>query len=379
MYSLRNYGDMILDAGRTQPYVEALRRAVKPGAVVLDIGTGTGLFALLACRFGARRVFAVEPSDAIEVAREIAAANGLSDRIEFLQAMSTEIDLPQRADVIVAEIHGILPLFERYVVTLADARTRLLAPGGVMIPLRETLWAAPVTAADDYRRLTAPWGEALGVDMSAARPLLTNDVCRAEFEPGQLLGEAARCATLDYSHLENPDLDCAFTCAIDRAGTAHGLAVWFDSILAEGIELTNAPGKPKLIFGNAFFPWPQPLAVRAGDRAHVVLRAKLLRDRYLWSWDTRVESANGGKDVAFRQSQFFAAPVSPAKLRLQAASHIPRLKEEGEIERFILQRMSEEVALGDIARELSRLYPTRYGKWQDALSRVGDISARFCD
>ena len=379
MYSLRNYGDMIRDAGRTQPYIEALRRAVKPGSVVLDIGTGAGLFALLACRFGARRVFAVETSDAIEVAREIAAANGMSDRIEFIQAMSTEVELAERADVIVAEIHGVLPLFQGYVVTLADARKRLLAPAGVMIPLREALWAAPVTAADDFRRLVSPWGDALGVDMSVARSLLTNDLCRAEFDPGQLLAEPACCAILDYSRIESPDLDCAFTCTIGRAATAHGLAVWFDSTLMEGIEITNAPGKPKLIFGNAFFPWPEPVAVRAGDRAHVVLRAKLISGHYVWTWDTRVESAQGEARAAFRQSQFFGALLSPAKLRLQSASHVPRLKEEGEIERFILQRMSEEVALGEIARELATLYPTRYGQWKDALSRVSELSVRFSE
>jgi len=54
MYSLRSYGNMIADKGRTGPYVDALRRAVKPGSVVVDIGTGAGVLAFMACRFGAR-------------------------------------------------------------------------------------------------------------------------------------------------------------------------------------------------------------------------------------------------------------------------------------------------------------------------------------
>src|SRR5258708_35871284 len=119
MYSLRSYGTMIADKGRTDPDGEALRREVKPGSVVVDIGTGAGVFALLACRFGARRVYAIETSDAIEVARDIAAANGMADRIEFLQRMSTRVELPERADVVVAEIHGILALFQSSLSTRA--------------------------------------------------------------------------------------------------------------------------------------------------------------------------------------------------------------------------------------------------------------------
>ena len=58
-YSIRDYGTMMADEVRTNAYAEALRRAVRPGDVVLDLGAGTGIFSLLACRFGARRVHAV--------------------------------------------------------------------------------------------------------------------------------------------------------------------------------------------------------------------------------------------------------------------------------------------------------------------------------
>src|SRR5580765_20177 len=102
MYRVVDYGDMIADAVRMDAFVAALRGAVTPGCVVVDIGTGTGIFALLACSLGARRVYAIERNDTIEVARTIAAANGLSDRIEFRQALSTAVTLPEPADVIVA-------------------------------------------------------------------------------------------------------------------------------------------------------------------------------------------------------------------------------------------------------------------------------------
>src|SRR6186713_2546260 len=135
---------MIRDEVRTRSYVEALRRTVRPDSVVVDIGTGPGILAMTACRFGARRVYAIEPDDVIELAREIAADNGFGERIEFIQAISTEVELPERADVVVAEIHGVLPLFGRSLATLIDARERFLAPSGAMVPFRETVHAAVI-------------------------------------------------------------------------------------------------------------------------------------------------------------------------------------------------------------------------------------------
>jgi protein arginine N-methyltransferase 1 len=65
---------MIADNVRTSAYEQALRQSIRPGSTVLDIGTGIGFFAVLACHLGARKAIAVEPDDAIQVAREAAAA-----------------------------------------------------------------------------------------------------------------------------------------------------------------------------------------------------------------------------------------------------------------------------------------------------------------
>jgi len=54
---------MLHDDRRTGDFLEALAEAVRPGDVVLDIGTGSGVLAIAACRAGARRVYAVEASD----------------------------------------------------------------------------------------------------------------------------------------------------------------------------------------------------------------------------------------------------------------------------------------------------------------------------
>src|SRR5258708_7001369 len=125
-YDIYSFGRMIRDSVRTDAYAEALRRSVGSNSVVLDMGSGVGIWALLACRFGARKVYAVDPNDVIQVAREIAAANGYADRIEFIQDMSTNVTLPEQADLVVTEMHGIVPMFEQNLPSIIDARQRLL-------------------------------------------------------------------------------------------------------------------------------------------------------------------------------------------------------------------------------------------------------------
>jgi protein arginine N-methyltransferase 1 len=140
MYSLDTHGAFIANRVRMNAFREALQRVVRPDAVVLDLGAGTGIFALLACQMGARRVYAIEPDDSIQVARDLAAANGCADRMEFFQALSTQVNLPERADVIVNDIYRPLPIFGLRLSAIIDARRRLLAPGGVLIPRTDTLW-----------------------------------------------------------------------------------------------------------------------------------------------------------------------------------------------------------------------------------------------
>ena len=92
-------------------YGAGLRRALRRGSVVMDLGCGPGVFAVLACKLGARRVYAVEPENVIGLAREIAAANGCADRIEFFDKLSTEITLPEPADVIISDLRGVAGVF----------------------------------------------------------------------------------------------------------------------------------------------------------------------------------------------------------------------------------------------------------------------------
>jgi SAM-dependent methyltransferase len=385
MYSIADYGAMIADKVRMGAFVRALREAVKPGTVVVDIGTGTGIFALLACRFGARRVYAIEPDDAIQVAREIAAANGFADRIEFVQAMSTDVTLPERANVIISDIGGILPWFQKHIPSIADARRRFLAPGGVMIPQRDTAWAAVVEAPELYARHTGPWNDnGFDIDMDAARRIVVNTWHKGRVTNDQLLAEPQRWATLDYASVQDPDVRARASWIVTRPGTGHGLAAGFDRVVSEGVHLSNAPDarddiRPESIYGTIFFPWLAPVRLAAGDLVHVDLEARLIGQDYVWRWQTSVlDQGRAGADKAdFTQSTFFGAPLSPDQLRKRGAGYTPTLNENGQIARFVLEAMGSGVTLGEIARRVSDEFSTRFPRPQDTLSYVADLAREY--
>jgi protein arginine N-methyltransferase 1 len=313
MYSLHFYGQMLADEPRMDAYVAALRRAVRPDSVVLDLGCGPGVFALLACKLGARRVYAVEPDNVVGVAREAAVANGCADRIEFFESLSTETTLPEPATIIVSDLRGVLPWFEQHIPSIIDARARLLAPGGVLIPQRDLLWAAVVEAPEQYEDLVKPW-QGHDLDLSAATRLITNTWRKTYLKPEQLLSEPVCWTTIDYNEINNADVRADISWQAARNGTAHGVAVWFDSELAEGVGFSNHPAAPKMIYGTGLFPFSQPVAIAEGERIQLRLAADLVHNGYVWRWDTEFFAGTRLKG-SFKQSTFHGVPLSQAQLR----------------------------------------------------------------
>jgi protein arginine N-methyltransferase 1 len=378
MYSLSGYCSMIADRARTDAYARALRQVLRPGCVCLDIGTGIGFFAVLACRLGARKVLAVEPGGAIEVAREVAAANGCADRVVFLQDLSTRVHLEERADVIVSDLRGVLPLWGHHLPSLADAGCRLLAPGGTLIPRRDTLWAAPVEAPEQYAH-AVPLDEqpVHGVTLEAVRSRVVNSWSKARLKPEHLLAAPRQWASLDYANLEGANVRGEASWTVERPGTGHGLLLWFDATLVEGVGFSNAPGQPELIYGQAFFPWARPVPLAGGNLVEAGLRADLIGPDYVWRWDTRVVDGEGRVQADFKQSTFSGALFAPGQMRKRAADFVPTANEDAQTDLFVLGLLCAGTPLGEIARRLTAQFPGRFPGWPEALTRVGELSAKY--
>jgi SAM-dependent methyltransferase len=380
MYSVNGYGEMIADQVRMDAYVSALRNAITPDSVVLDIGTGPGVFAVLACKFGAKRVYAIEPADAIQLAREFSAANGCSEKIVFFQDLSTRVSLPERADVIISDLRGVLPFFQQHIGSIVDARRRFLAPGGKLIPRRDSLWAAVVNAPKTYGDYVKPWsGNGYGLDLRTAEQIVLNTWAKKRVTSDQLLVEPKCWATLDYTTIESPDVHAEPTWIVTRAGTADGLSIWFDAVLAEGVGFSNGPDAPELIYGNAFFPLLEPVNLEPGDHIAVGIDADLVGDDYIWRWKTKVTRPDQPPRLIanFKQSTFLGAARSLSQIRKHGGTYLPRLNDDGEIDSFVLTSMNGSTSSEEIARQLATRYPHRFVTINEALNRVSELAQEY--
>ena len=334
-------------------------------------------------------MYAIETSDAIQVAREVARDNGLEDRITFIQKISSRASLPEPVDLIVSDMRGVLPFFGRHIPSIVDARERFLTDGGILIPQRDELYIAPVDAPEIYEEIAGPWSDnAAGLDMTAALGRATQIVRRKRICQEQLLAPARAWASLDYRTVEHANAEGKTSWPVERRGTLHGLSVWFDTKLTDGIGFSNAPGMEPLIYAMSFFPLPQAVPVRAGDMIHVTLSARLLGDQYLWRWRTRVVRGHSesrgntegwAEDVSFDQSTFHGAPITPRSLRLADADHTPALSEDGRIDRAALEMIDGRTPLREIARRLAERYPEAFPIPASAMDRVAALSRQYAE
>jgi type I protein arginine methyltransferase len=221
------------------------------------------------------------------------------------------------------------------------------------------------------------------LDLRTAHPLVVNTTRKAHLKPENLLVEPGRWATLDYQTIESPHVDSQLQWTAHRPGTAHGVLLWFDADLMDGIGFSNAPGEPELIYGQLFLPLEEPVSLSVGDQVKARIAANLVAQEYVWRWETEVWSppessaAPATPRIRFQQSTFLGGTLGLEKLRRVEAGFTPKLSARGEVDLFLLSRIDGNTSLGEIAVQAAQTYPEKFPRWQDALTRVAKLAIEF--
>lgn len=276
--------EMLRDVHRMDAYERAIRRLVRPGDVVLDVGAGTGILSLLAARRGAKSVHAVESMAIAELARTLAQANGLDDRITVHRADARALDPVERVDLLVSDCMGRFLVDDGMIAAIAAAG-RWLKPTGVCCPSRIDLLLAPVGGVR-LRGVEAFREPFYGLDLSPARAVALDYCYHGVFGPEMLLAAAEH-----FHRWVLPEPPAPFHRALrwrlERAGELKALLGWFSAELADGIVLDSGPGRHSH-WGQYVFP-VEPVAVQPGDVLTFVVRLdpSLASPEWIWTGAVR--------------------------------------------------------------------------------------------
>ena len=282
---LEEHEEMLSDTVRVDAYHRGIHRNVQAGDVVVDLGTGTGLLAFMASRAGAKKVYAVEHSDFIEVAEEIARHNGFTN-IEFVRANSREFTPPQPVDVVIHEQMGDELFNENMLQNLLDLRERVLRPGGRILPSRFRLFVEPVSLRDDVR-IRRFWNIVLpdGIDLGACE----HSPVAARFDAGRndqfwlrphsvasTIGEPQPILDFDLTTLGSPD-ELPTRHTVERTATSDaivdGCCIWFEARFDDDTVLSTSPLGPVTSWGNRVFRLDEEIAAGETLRLDVDLGA----------------------------------------------------------------------------------------------------------
>lgn len=380
-YDIASYGEMIDCEPRMSVYAEALKRAITPGCTVIDIGASFGAFSILACKYGAGTVIAIEPDPSVELIMPMAQANGCADRIAVIRGLSTLYQPEAGADVIVSDIRGTMPLYENHIETIVDARERLLKPGGHQLPIGDTIRIAVVHSPEMYRTCEKPWvTNDYGLELSLGKSFAVNDYYRADLDMRALLSQPGDLASLDYRTITDPNLDSTTGLTVEKAGVAHGLLMWFDAEISEGLGFSNGPGEPQLVYGQKFLPFPEAINVEAGNRIIVRVRATHAGLSYVWSWKCDVVDGNTEETrQSFQQSTFKSRVHTAEELEPYSSLHVPSATTQMAVDRDCLTLVGEGRSVDDIAAALQERHPGRFESHVDAITHIGNMLKRYRD
>jgi type II protein arginine methyltransferase len=255
------------DRARNDAYEAALLRTIRPGCRVLEIGTGTGLLAMMAARAGATVVTCEADPAIASAAREVIAANGYADRVRVVSMHSTALD-PARdmgglADILVSEIVSNDLLSEGVLAAHEDAVARLLSPDAMVIPPRGTI---RVALARDLRDRHLRLGDVSGFDLRAFNRLASpTEMVRVGMDQVALSSEAVDLFSFDFATAEPHKPERREFDIASHGGRVDGIVQWIALEMDAVGRYENRPESGTAsCWGAVLWRFPQPVETQPG-------------------------------------------------------------------------------------------------------------------
>ena len=265
---------MMNEHKRNDAYYRALKAAITPAANVFEIGTGSGLLAMMAAKLGAKRVTTCEAEPVIaDVAQQIVADNGYESIVTVIPKRSGDInvgeDFPEKADILVSEILSSELLGEHVLPSIEDAKRRFLKPGGTVIPARASIMVALFGGGDVGKHFVVD--DAYGFNLQRFNTIALKKliVSRSDLNI-ELLTDDITVFDFDFTSdaYFQPETK-KLRVPIKSGGLCFGFIQWIRMQMNQEVTYENHPSEKSIVSGwqHCAYVLPKPISVEQGQMA----------------------------------------------------------------------------------------------------------------
>lgn len=269
---------MLKDMVRIESFKQALYKTINKDSIVLDVGAGTGILSLLALSAGAKRVYAVEKADIIEILNQIIKENELTSKIITIKGDMHDVFLPEKVDVIVSEFIGSLGINEYFLPAVIYARDKYLKPGGKIVPELVSSYIVPIvdyTLEEEinyWDNYNLPFKMSTINDAILNEPIFyRNDLTIDNYIDVPKSLWDVNIITAPYNVITNEFIaDLKFKAS--KCNYISGFLGWFNATLTEKITLTNSPDSNKTHWGQTVFPIGRKIKLNENEMINLKIK-----------------------------------------------------------------------------------------------------------
>ncbi|QQS54714.1 MAG: methyltransferase domain-containing protein [Candidatus Competibacteraceae bacterium] len=361
----------VADRTRLEQFRVAVAQVLEPGDCVADLGCGSGILGLLCLQVGAGRVFGIDSTAMLEVARETFSRAGWAEHTTFIQGHSHRVELPEPVDLVICDHVGYFGFDYGIVHTLQDARRRFLKPGGRLVPARIRLQIGAIESEIARDKAEGWRAEGVPVEFHWLRHHAVNAKQEVALPCEAVLGAPATLGDIDL-RVDNPDFfSWTVELRIEHDGMMHGLAGWFECELAEGVWMTNSPLSDRRINRpQVFLPIDEVVSVKAGDWVKARIMARPADNLIAWV----VEFPASGQ--RFSHSTWQGMLLAPEDLMRANPTRVPQLSREGQARLTVLGYCDGRRTARQIEQAVLRDHPDLFPSSEEISRFVAQVLGR---
>ena len=242
--------------------------------IVLDINSGIGLNSLFACKFGASKVYSIEPNKTkSKLAKKISRDNYYDNVIININCNIYELKIKEKVDIIICNWMGNFLLQNSYIKQVIYARNNILTKNGLIFPNKAILYICAIEDNEYKSQKLDSWDNIYGIDMNCIEVESIKSPLIESFNQKSIISSICPIFSVDLYNIKERDINfsSSYELTFIKKDYCSAFACWFDvefSHLPNQIKFTTGPFNSSTKWNQTIFYIPENYFVNKGDKVY---------------------------------------------------------------------------------------------------------------